>query len=453
MKMNAKKAKPSNSNGPDTKDQVTEIEIYKFDPTVPADEYTFDRERLDLLQQEPFMGGISLRLPMKADWSVPTAYVSCDRQGNILLGYNPGWMRSLTYEQRKGVFKHEIMHIALMHVAGRAVADPRKARLWNVATDLAINSIITNGGANINVLPDFLLLPGREVKTKDEGLKALIKSFPHLESSDFYMDALEKYLDSQGNPKDGDGNITIDLDGNGQFDGHNDWGNIPEGLRDILRENIRELVSQGVKSAHRAGQWGSIPSSVSTQIEALLKHELDWKAILRMFLGRARSMDRNSTIKRINKRAPYMMPGVKRSTVANFLWAIDQSGSVSDENVQRGLAEAFACSKEGKIDIVNFDTEIDMNSFKTVQNGQGFKWERTRCGGTDFNAVAGFLNRQENRGKYSAVVIFTDGYAPTMNNIIGTKVLWLITEDGTMEAPRAGDLAVKMDKPKAVKRV
>jgi hypothetical protein len=63
------------------------------------------------------------------------------------------------------------------------------------------------------------------------------------------------------------------------------------------------------------------------------------------------------------------------------------------------------------------------------------------------------LNRQENRGKYSAVVIFTDGYAPTMNSIVGTKVLWLITEDGTMEAPRPGDLAVKMDKPKSVKRV
>ncbi len=453
MKMNAKASKHSNSNGPNTKDQVSDFIHYKFDPSVPPDEYVFDRERLDLLQQEPFMGGISLRLPMRADWNVPTAYVSCDRQGNIILGYNPGWMRSLTYEQRKGVFKHEVLHIALMHVAGRAVADPRKARLWNVATDLAINSIISNGGSNMAPIADCLLLPGREPKTKDQGLKALIKSFPHLESSDFYMDALEQYAESQGNPEDGDGNITIDIGGDGQFDGHGGWGNIPEELRDILRENVRELVSQGVKNAHRAGQWGSIPSSTSAQIEALLKHELDWKAILRMFLGRARSQDRNSTIKRINKRAPYMMPGVKRSTVANFLWAIDQSGSVSDENVQRGLAEAFACSKEGKIDIVNFDTEIDMSSFKTVQNGQGFKWERTRCGGTDFNAVSEFLNRQENRGKYSAVVIFTDGYAPTMNSIVGTKVLWLITEDGTMEAPRPGDLAVKMDKPKSVKRV
>ena len=158
-------------------------------------------------------------------------------------------------------------------------------------------------------------------------------------------------------------------------------------------------------------------------------------------------------MKRINKRLPYMMPGAKRSTIANVLWAIDQSGSVGDEDVQRGLAEAFACSKEASIDIVNFDTEVDMSSFASVKNGQNFKWRRTRSGGTDFDCVQRFLNNPKNRGKYSAVIMFTDGYAPKMGAIVGTKVLWVITETGDIGAPRQGDLVVKMGKDKSVKRV
>jgi len=113
-------------------------------------------------------------------------------------------------------------------------------------------------------------------------------------------------------------------------------GAMPEERRDIMRERVRELIEKGAKQAQQRASWGSIPTEISAQIEAMLKHELDWKAILRMFIGRTRSLERQSTMKRLNKRLPYMMPGVKRSTIANILCAIDQSGSVSD-------GAAFSC--------------------------------------------------------------------------------------------------------------
>jgi len=351
---------------------------------------------------------------------------------------------------RQGVIMHEILHIAFMHIAERAVSDRKFSRLWNVATDLAINSVI--GDAN---LPEFCLMPGRAPKTDDPKLAALIKSFPKLESADWYMARLQEFSEANGN-KNGEGEYTIEV-GNADgetIDGHGGWGDVPDEIRDIMKEQVRDLVEKGVKAAQQRASWGSMPQEVQNQIEALLRHELNWKAILRMFIGRARSMERHSTMKRINKRLPYMMPGAKRSTIANVLWAIDQSGSVGDEDVQRGLAEAFACSKEASIDIVNFDTEVDMSSFASVKNGQNFKWRRTRSGGTDFDCVQRFLNNPKNRGKYSAVIMFTDGYAPKMGAIVGTKVLWVITESGDIGAPRSGDLVVKMNqKDKSVKRV
>jgi predicted metal-dependent peptidase len=441
--------KMTNQNS-DTTNKVTSIDVrHEPDPNVSSDEYRFDQEFLQLHQEEPFFGTISMMLPKVADWKVDTAYVCADRQGNVKLGYNPDFMRGLISKHRKGVFKHELCHVLFMHIAERAVADRRRSRLWNVATDLAINSII--GDSN---LPEFCLLPGRAPKTDDPKLADLIRNFPKMESADWYMARLEEYAEQNGN-KNGEGEYTLEI-GNGEgetLDSHGQWGEVPEEMRDIVRERIRELVEKGAKEAQRRGSWGSVPNEMIGAIEAMLRNELDWKAILRMFIGRARSIERQSTMKRINKRLPYLMPGAKRSTVANVLWAIDQSGSVSDSDVQRGLAEAFACSKEAQIDIVNFDTEIDMSSFKSIKNGQNFQWKRTRCGGTDFDCVQKFLNDPKNRGKYSAVIMFTDGYAPKMGAIVGTRVLWVITEHGDAGAPRPGDLVVKMGKEdKSVKR-
>jgi predicted metal-dependent peptidase len=299
--------------------------------------------------------------------------------------------------------------------------------------------------------------------TDDPKLAELIKSFPKLESSDWYLARLQEYIEENGKGQgqgegDGEGEegdqytISIGNEDGETLDGHGGWGEAPEELRDIMREQVRDLIERGVKEAQRRASWGTVPSEISAMIEAMLKHELDWKAILRMFIGRARSMERFSTMKRLNKRLPYLMPGCRRTTMANVLWAIDQSGSVSDEDVQRGLAEGFACSKEATIDIVNFDTEIDMKSFKSVKGGRGFKWERTRCGGTDFDCVQRFLNEPKNRGKYSACILFTDGYAPTMGAVVGTKIMFLITETGDPKAARPNDLVIQMGKEKVVKK-
>jgi len=437
----------------DSVNKVTSLNVrHEPDPDVPSQEYRFDSEFIELMQEEPFLGGMSMHIPKVADWKVDTAYVCADKQGNIKLGFNPDFMRGLPSKQRKGVLMHEIFHVAFMHIAERAVADRKRSRLWNVATDLAINSIICSD--KLDKLPDFCLLPGRAPKTDDPKLAELIKSLPKLQSADWYMARLEEYAEeNQKQNSDGEYTLEIGNEDGETLDGHGGWGDLPDEFRDIMREQVRELVEKGAKVAQQRASWGSIPSEIAAQIEALLKNELDWKAILRMFIGRTRSMERHSTMKRINKRLPYMMPGAKRSTVAKIICAIDQSGSVSDNDVQRFLAETFAASKEGEIEIINFDTAIDEKSHQKIRNGQNFKWQRTRCGGTDFNAVQRYLNDSKRRGKYSACIIMSDGYAPKMGAVVGTKVMWVITESGDTSAARPGDLIVKMGKEsKSVKR-
>lgn len=388
-------------------------------------------------------------IPKVPDWKCDTAYVGCDKQGNIKMGINPDFFRSLTNKERKGVIVHELFHVIFMHISERRVADKNRAKPWNIATDLAINSII-----GPEKLPSFCLMPGVAPKTDDAKLAELIRSFPKLESADWYMARLEEYAKENGKGGDGEGGYELSV-GNSEgetLDSHEGWGEIPGELRDIVRETVRDLVEKGSQTAQRRASWGSVPSEIVGIIEAMLKRELDWKSILRMFMGRARSLERVSTMRRLNKRLPYLMPGARRSTQAKVLWAIDQSGSVGDDDVQRGLAAAFDCSREAGIDIVNFDTEVDEASFQHVENGQNFKWKRTRCGGTDFDCVQRYLNDAKNRGKYSAVIMFTDGYAPKMGAVVGTKVMFLITETGDKGAARPGDLVVQIGREKSVQR-
>ena len=419
------------------------------DPSISMDEYRIDAALVEVLHSEPFSSEISIRTPKVQNWKVDTAYVAADKDANIHLGYNPDFMRSLPHEQKVGVIIHEILHIAFGHITERAPASKKDAKIFNIAADLAINSIIGD-----KRLPEFCLMPGRAPKTDDPKLAALIKSFPKLESTDYYFNRLKDYAEQNGGGNSDEYEFSLGNENGETLDSHGGWGDVPDEVKDILKNKAKEMLEAGVKNAQRSAKWGTIPSEIASMLEKMLAHELDWKAILRMFLGRTRSLERHSTVRRLNKRLPYMMPGAKRSTIANVLCAIDQSGSVSDEDVQRFLAETFAASKEGKIDIINFDTEMDEKSLQSISNGQNFKWARTRCGGTDFDAVQKYLNDSKRRGKYSACIIMTDGYAPKMGAVVGTKIMWIITEFGDMSAARTGDLIVKMGKDnKTVKKV
>jgi predicted metal-dependent peptidase len=131
---------------------------------------------------------------------------------------------------------------------------------------------------------------------------------------------------------------------------------------------------------------------------------------------------------------------------------IDQSGSMADEDIALLYSELEGLAKEVSIDTYNFDVTIDKKSHKSWKRGEKLPAiGRTRCGGTDFQCVADFCNDPENRGKWSGVIILTDGYAPKMGGVNGAKVLWVITETGSMDVVRPGDLAVKMKVEKQFK--
>lgn len=423
-------------------------------PVAPYRQGEFDPDFMRLYMNEPFLGGVSCGISKIVTDKMPTAYIGVRPNGKsheITMGFNPEFMRSMTQEQRQGVIKHELYHLIFQHIFTRSIGEQSYQVMWNWATDLAINSLI--GAEN---LPKMVLCPGTapiDPKTGKpvEGKYAdFIKNAPPSMSSDWYFEELRKIQEELG---DKDGSMAVGS-GMGTMDDHGKWQDIPDDVQEQIKDKVREMIEKGVMRADMSNDWGSMPSSIQEIIRKMISREIDWRSIVRNFIGRCRTMQRNSTIRKINKKMPYVFPGVKRPLRATFACFIDQSGSMSDDDIALLFGELEGFAQETTLDVFHFDTQIDEKSHTVWKKGSPFPpAHRTRCGGTDFQCVADFANGRENRGKWSGIVILTDGYAPGITGgILGAKTLWVITETGTMEPIREGDLAVQMKKEKAFKR-
>lgn len=436
------------SNPTQTNPESTEDESKKATGPRISPYKDFETDFLKLTFDEPFLSSISMHIIKQEDWNKPTAYVGVSDMSvnagvsnyRLVMGYNPEFMAKWSARQRQGVIMHELFHVAMKHLTDRGQLMKEYARMHNIATDLAINSLITSAR-----LPDICLIPGQifhdhEGKPIKSEISELIKSLPKHQSSEFYFQKLKEFNDEQ-KKKDPKGDPFA---GAGTMDDHDSWGNLPADVQEEFENQIKNILEDAVKEADRSNQWGTIPHEMRDVIRKSLVREVDWRSIIKAFLGRVRSQDRESTVKRINKKLPYVFPGVKRTFISKFACFIDQSGSVSNEDVALLLSELQNLAKHVELDVFNFDTEIDVASHFNWKKGKQFEdWKRTRCGGTDFNAVSNFCNNPKTP-HWDGVIILTDGYAPTMNMIKGSKVLWVITPTGTKDAIRNGDLVVQM---------
>lgn len=402
-------------------------------------EKEFYNEFLQIYMYEPFLAGISMEMDKKPDINCDTAYVGFNTNTyELTMGYNPYFFRYLKSKHREGIVIHELYHIVLQHLFDRNVTDKADANAWNVGTDLAINSIIHS--STPERMPDLALIPGKIPSMCEEPkIIEFIKNSKPMQGSEFYFEGIKRIIDQLRKEAGEDGEITID-----SLDDHSNWGNLPSEVKEQVKDKVRGLIEKAVQRADSKNSWGSVPLSMQEQIRKGLTSEVDWRSIMRQFFGTARSMERISTIKKPSKKLPGILPGVKRGTIAKFAFFIDQSGSMSDEDVALAFTEVEAASKETEIDVYNFDTEIDTSSHKLWKRGKKFEWSRTRCGGTDFDSVAHFVNKQENNGRWSGVCILTDGCAPNMGMVKKAKVMWVITPGGTIAAARPGDIYVQL---------
>ena len=381
-----------------------------------------------LLADEPFFAALSRRIDKRACTSVPTAGVRVTDEGRHELVYNPEFMAKMVeecgntkenadnkYRWVRGILMHEFYHLIYGHCTTRS-PEGGMTKTWNIAMDLAINTHIPDE------LPPTACIPGRSVFAKLE---------PGLTAEAYYKLILEETEgkdseqgqggqgegegeDGQAGPGEGEGEGGSSSGGMGDFeplDDHSGWGEAGEGdegtNQQIAQERLKDMVKKAAEEANNRG-WGSVSAGMKKTIMESITTKVDWRKVLRSFVKASQKASRRSTVKRINRRFPYIHAGKRAERVARVAVSIDQSGSVSDSMLAAFFSELEALAKYAEFVVVPFDTRVDEDLVFTWKKGQNRPWERVMYGGTCFDAPTQYVNDQ----KLDGHIVLTDMCAP-----------------------------------------
>ena len=373
-----------------------------------AQEFDLNLNTARLLMEEPFFAAISRRIDKRASYAIPTAGVMVNPEtAQFEMLYNPKFFADLTDLERSDILKHEFYHVLFEHVTGR-MPDGANLKLWNIATDLAINSHLRN-------LPEGGLIPG-EPNTPFEHL-------PSGESAEWYMANMPDFSKGDENQQgpsssesqgqgDPSGTPGENQDGNSgipdTLDDHSGWQECSQEIKEMAKERLKEVVRKAAEEASASNRWGSVSHSTRTKVLKLLETKVDWRKVLRYFVKSSQRANRSSSIKRINRRYAYVHPGRKSNRVARVAISVDQSGSVDDGMLALFFAELNKLAQIAEFVVIPFDTRVDESKVFTWKKGQTKLPERVLQGGTCFDAPTEYVN---NKG-FDGHILLTDLCAP-----------------------------------------
>lgn len=403
-------------------------------------EKEFDSILVKFLINEPFFATIIRGMRKVCDPKIGTAGVNYNN-GTMTLFWAPEFVSSLSREKVFGLLKHECYHLIFKHVTTRK-QEPHN--YWNIATDLAINSIIPR-----RELPECGLIPGvrNKIELKDgieidperkamiEKMNDWIASLPRNGSSEWYMERILENEEIQ-EAIDGLQDIVVVLD-------EHDNSELSESDKIIADQKVKDLVAKAKEVADNRS-WGSVSMSVRAEVEKLTSTEFNWERALKYFCG---SKLRNSyfkTQRKINRKYPYIHAGRKAKKTSMLAVYIDQSGSVGADSLARFGKLLEELSKTHTFVYYYFDSNVDEESKTTWKKGKSSNFRRGLSGGTCFNAVEDHFRTISKN--FDGCIVMTDGYAAKPKSCT-TKRCWVICPGGKLQfSPDKRDYVISMNK-------
>jgi len=377
---------------------------------VEKKEFDLNLHTARLLMDEPFFAAISRRVNKSASHSIPTAGVMVNPDtAQFEMLYNPKFFEGLTDAEKADILKHEFYHIIYLHVTDRMPADV-VMKLWNIATDLAINS-------NLHNLPKGGLIPGEpgtpfENLPRGKSAEWYLANMPDLsgvknksntgDSSDSSENQDANDSGSSKSPSDGE------TGGYDSIDDHSGWGNPSQEVKDMATERLKDIIRKAADECNSNATWGSVSQDCRRHVSKLLETKVDWRKVLRYFVKTSQRANRSSSIKRINRRYAYIHPGRKTNRVARVAISIDQSGSVSDTMLEKFFAELNKLAQIAEFTVIPFDTQVSEEHIYSWKKGKKHAADRVLTGGTCFDAPTEYVNEHE----FDGHIILTDLCAP-----------------------------------------
>ena len=342
----------------------------------------------DLMLKEPYYGFFLITLNKLWDSKrVPTAGVS--KNGiNYQLAINPEFWEGLNENQRLGILKHELLHIAFGHLTTFFKFSNHK--LANVAMDMEINQYIESswlpGGEyskeeydeikkkvteEVKAAIEAELSPEEilEISKKCPGRGILIEDYADLNldlkaGCRYYYDKLKELKDKKDNEgtcgNDSMDELLDDIEA-GNIPDHGTWEefeNLTEAEQKLIEKQLQKILSDAKDQTIK--KRGTVPGEIEgiIVIEEIVAAKFDWRGYIRRFTGVSTKVFTKKIRRKENRRFSDN-PGLKIKMKQHMLLAIDTSGSVSDAELKEFMNEIHHIYKAGvDITIVQCDTRI-----------------------------------------------------------------------------------------------
>jgi predicted metal-dependent peptidase len=333
---------------------------------------------------------------------------------------NELWWDTLSEIQRKGLLKHELLHIAFFHLTDYDHIPREHDEILNIAMDIEINQYIDR-----TWLPPGPMLPESFPELKLEPKKGTM----------YYYEKLLQAQQGGSNGKSKNLEICIVAMKEGKNEVQLSNGSVvslPDHMWDAFQESSeaeKRLIKTHIENALQevAEQVEKSRGTIPGEIQQILKRmadieppRFDWKGYLRRFYQGSTQVYTKKLRRKPNKRYTDN-PGLKLKPKKHVLVAVDTSGSVSRQELQEFFEEIHHIHRTGaQVTIVQCDTAIcHMGPYKPKDeihiHGRG---------GTDFQPVIDYFD--ENRKTYSCLIYLTDGEAPAPTKPRG-RILWALS--------------------------
>lgn len=392
-----------------------------------------------LINAEHF-GLILLKWNIVESKDIPTMATDYDN-----LYYNPDFVSSLDDRELMGVILHEMIHCLFFHPTelDRAIAKGKEKRIWTIAQEIATNvetinlaSLCRGFSAKLpgkplspfkddNVSSTGIFLP--DEKTDRQEFYWFTKKYADLSVPELYKKLLEEVefitlttsssqcFQYSGKKSDKFPEKSI-LEGDV----------IPVSDRAKEREAIERTIAVLEKTLK---DKGDLPAGLKRLLQNLKKPEVDWRRVLRNFLGKTVYGLEDYRWDHPNFRHPLakevIVPGMVKEDLENVVVVIDTSGSISERELTAFVSEISGIFKEFDLEYVRVITtdakvheDVKVKNLKEFLKGIKFKGG----GGTDFRNVF------EKVKKCFCMIFFTDGMATYPEKPPKYPVLWILTK-------------------------
>lgn len=350
-------------------------------PQYPELTKKLQKAKIHIMTSSVFLSSIALGVSHIISDEVDTAATN-----GLRIWYNPKFILNLSVPELAGLVAHECWHIAFQHAQRK---EGKNHKVYNMAADHVINLMLLRDGY---MLPEGGLADSKFCgKSTGEVYNVLIQDWK--DEPDQQPPMMD--LDAPESPAPDDKK-------------HQD------AVRDII-------IRANTQSKMAGKQVGEVPGEISRKIEELVNLKMPWQGLLQRFLTSSNHIGRN--YKRKNPRYKVFIPQRKGKGLGHLTFAIDTSGSVSNEELTELLSELKGIKDTFNPKIMTIlDCDRVIHNVHTVEQSDDIlDLKFTGGGGTSFQPVMEYVKEHPTE----ALVYFTDLYGSLNLDPPDIPVLWI----------------------------